>query len=202
VGHYKVNCKYRDGVTCSNSNIKRSIFGPRYCKEQCYAETCEFIESHHNKPKSLATVKSDDIQSSMSKFKEYLIHKYYDAGVNDNLEDMQSIQFVIDFIDSEVNDIKDEHIRKMFMNDHNDNHRNIVNIDVSGLSQKEKENVVNTIINKSSGDFRIFKESAGVISTSPCWVCTCDGYLYTAKSIIELICKLNSEWKHDKHLVG
>lgn len=49
---------------------------------------------------------------------------------------------------------------------------------------------------------KIFKEKAGVISKGECWVCIHDGYLYTAKTLEKLIEVLNTEWEHDKHLVG
>lgn len=51
-------------------------------------------------------------------------------------------------------------------------------------------------------DFRIFKEMAGVISPEDCWVCICEGYLYTADTLEHLIDVLNTEWKLDRHLVG
>jgi hypothetical protein len=49
---------------------------------------------------------------------------------------------------------------------------------------------------------RIYQEKAGVISEGECWVCICEGYLYTNESLEGLIKMLNTEWKHDKHLVG
>lgn len=47
----------------------------------------------------------------------------------------------------------------------------------------------------------IFLEKAGVLSEEACWVCICEGYLYTADTLPELVTVLNTEWKHDKHLV-
>ena len=49
---------------------------------------------------------------------------------------------------------------------------------------------------------RILKERPGVISKDEVWVCACDGYLYTADTLEELVKVLNTEWKDDKHLVG
>lgn len=49
---------------------------------------------------------------------------------------------------------------------------------------------------------KIFKEKAGIISPNEIWVCICDGYLYTADTLEELVIVLNKEWKQDKHLVG
>lgn len=51
-------------------------------------------------------------------------------------------------------------------------------------------------------DMKIFKEKAGVISESEIWVCICEGYLYTADTLEDLIIVLNNEWKHDRHLAG
>ena len=57
----------------------------------------------------------------------------------------------------------------------------------------------------------IFKEKAGVISEDEIWVCTCSemtsvdsasGYMYTAKTLEQLIEILNTEWEDDKHLCG
>ena len=49
---------------------------------------------------------------------------------------------------------------------------------------------------------KIYQEKAGVISDGPIWVCNCEGYLYTADTLEELVALLNNEWKHDRHLVG
>lgn len=49
---------------------------------------------------------------------------------------------------------------------------------------------------------RIFEEEAGVISSNKIWVCICEGYLYTADTLKELIELLNTEWKQDRHLIG
>jgi len=49
---------------------------------------------------------------------------------------------------------------------------------------------------------KIFKTKAGEISKEPCWVCIHDGYMYDADTLEELIEVLNTEWEHDKHIVG
>jgi hypothetical protein len=49
---------------------------------------------------------------------------------------------------------------------------------------------------------RIFEEQPGVISEGPCWVCIHNGYMYTALTLEDLIQVLNTEWEHDKHIVG
>jgi hypothetical protein len=49
---------------------------------------------------------------------------------------------------------------------------------------------------------RIFQDKLRVISERDIWVCICEGYLYVADTLEDLIRVLNSEWKHDKHLVG
>ena len=48
----------------------------------------------------------------------------------------------------------------------------------------------------------IYREKAGVISEKPIWVCMCGAYLYTGETLRRLIEVLNTEWEHDKHLVG
>lgn len=55
---------------------------------------------------------------------------------------------------------------------------------------------------RMSNQFRIFQEKAGVISDNPCWCCISEGYLYIGDTLEDLAHILNSEWKHDKHLVG
>ena len=47
----------------------------------------------------------------------------------------------------------------------------------------------------------IYQEKAGVISPDPVWVCICEGYLYTANTLEQLIEKLNTEWKDGQHYV-
>lgn len=47
---------------------------------------------------------------------------------------------------------------------------------------------------------RIFEDTSKDISSKNIWVCICEGYLYTADTLDELIEILNTEWKHDKHL--
>lgn len=47
---------------------------------------------------------------------------------------------------------------------------------------------------------KIFKQEKGLISKEDCWVCIHDEYIYTAKTLEELIEILNTEWEHDKHL--
>ena len=63
----------------------------------------------------------------------------------------------------------------------------------------------------SMSNFRIYKEKAGVISENEIWVCSCTekaspdsvaGYMYTADTSEQLIMILNTEWEHDKHLIG
>lgn len=49
---------------------------------------------------------------------------------------------------------------------------------------------------------RIFEEKAGVISDKNVWICICEEYMYIADSLIELVDLLNSEWEHEKHIVG
>ncbi len=49
---------------------------------------------------------------------------------------------------------------------------------------------------------RIFKEKAGVISQHPVWVCIHNGYMYIEDTLDKLVVTLNTEWEHDKHLVG
>ena len=51
-------------------------------------------------------------------------------------------------------------------------------------------------------DMHIFLESPGVISKESVYVCLCEGYMYTGDTMYELIQVLNTEWKHDKHLIG
>ncbi len=58
------------------------------------------------------------------------------------------------------------------------------------------------LLNRKEREMKIFKEKAGVISKEPIWVCICDGHLYTATTLVELIGILNTEWKLDKHLAG
>lgn len=48
----------------------------------------------------------------------------------------------------------------------------------------------------------IFKENKHVISKEEVWVCICEGYMYSADTLMDLIYILNTEWKHDRHLVG
>jgi len=56
------------------------------------------------------------------------------------------------------------------------------------------------MIKLPSNAFRLFREEAGVISKEKCWVCVCEGYLYTADTLEDLIQVLNIEWKQDKWL--
>ena len=49
---------------------------------------------------------------------------------------------------------------------------------------------------------RIFEEEGGIISEESIWVCICGPYMYTGDTLLELVKVLNSEWEHDKHLVG
>jgi len=50
---------------------------------------------------------------------------------------------------------------------------------------------------------KIFKQKAGVISLNDCWVCIHGGYMYGPCNTLEqLIHVLNTEWEHDKHIVG
>jgi len=50
---------------------------------------------------------------------------------------------------------------------------------------------------------KIFKEQEKVISPNRVWVAIIENtWLYTSNTLIGLIWKLISEWKHDKHLVG
>jgi len=55
---------------------------------------------------------------------------------------------------------------------------------------------------KSDLNMRIFLEKSGVISKGSAWVCLCDGYMYTANTLNQLVDVLNTEWKLDRHLVG
>jgi hypothetical protein len=55
---------------------------------------------------------------------------------------------------------------------------------------------------ESQNNFRIFKEKPGVISINECWCCISEGYLYTADTLEDLLVMLNSEWKHENHIVG
>lgn len=48
----------------------------------------------------------------------------------------------------------------------------------------------------------IFKEKAGVLSPEEVWVCICEGYIYIADTLEQLIEILNTEWKNERHLVG
>ena len=48
----------------------------------------------------------------------------------------------------------------------------------------------------------IFLEKAGVISQEEVWVCIHQCWFYTADTLEELSKVLNTEWEHDKHLVG
>lgn len=48
----------------------------------------------------------------------------------------------------------------------------------------------------------IFEQEAGVISDDVCWVCICEEYMYIAPTLLELVELLNTEWEHDKHIVG
>jgi hypothetical protein len=59
-----------------------------------------------------------------------------------------------------------------------------------------------TIDFQEKPNFTIFKEKPGVISKDSCWICICEGYLYTGDTLEELISTLNSEWKLDKHIAG
>lgn len=36
----------------------------------------------------------------------------------------------------------------------------------------------------------------------PVWCCSCEGYLYFADTLDNLIHVLNTEWKQDKHMIG
>lgn len=47
---------------------------------------------------------------------------------------------------------------------------------------------------------KIFKDST--IFEVPMWICLCEGYMYESETIEGLIEKLNTEWKHDKHMIG
>ena len=49
---------------------------------------------------------------------------------------------------------------------------------------------------------RIFEQAGGLISEEPVWICIHDGYMYIADTLFELVKILNSEWEHDKHIVG
>lgn len=51
-------------------------------------------------------------------------------------------------------------------------------------------------------NFKIFKEAAGVIAPTEMWVCFCDCYMYEHETLEGLINVLNTEWEHEKHLVG
>lgn len=50
--------------------------------------------------------------------------------------------------------------------------------------------------------FKIYKESPGIISEDPCWVCLHDCYMYTGDTFIKLILEIITQWKSDRHLVG
>jgi hypothetical protein len=50
--------------------------------------------------------------------------------------------------------------------------------------------------------FQIFKEEAGILAPCEMWVCLCGCYMYEATTLKELIELLNTEWEHEKHLVG
>ena len=49
---------------------------------------------------------------------------------------------------------------------------------------------------------RIFKERPGVISKESVWVCIHEEYMYVADTLEALVAILNTEWEHEKHLVG
>lgn len=36
----------------------------------------------------------------------------------------------------------------------------------------------------------------------PVWCCICEGYMYFADTLEQLVVVLNTEWKLDKHMVG
>jgi len=48
----------------------------------------------------------------------------------------------------------------------------------------------------------IFKEKAGDLSPEEVWVCICEGYIYIADTLEQLIEILNTEWKNERYLVG
>lgn len=48
----------------------------------------------------------------------------------------------------------------------------------------------------------IYEQKAGVISKNVCWCCIHEGYLYIGDTLEQLIVILNTEWEHDRHLVG
>ena len=49
---------------------------------------------------------------------------------------------------------------------------------------------------------KIYLQEKGVIGKEDCWCCIHEGYLYIADTLEELVTVLNTEWEHDKHLVG
>ena len=48
----------------------------------------------------------------------------------------------------------------------------------------------------------IFQEKAKIISKNKIWCCIHEEYLYTADKLEDLIHILNTEWEHERHLVG
>jgi len=54
----------------------------------------------------------------------------------------------------------------------------------------------------AKGRFTIFQERPNVVSDGPLWVCFCEGYMYTAGTLKELLSVMGQEWKEDRHLVG
>ena len=49
---------------------------------------------------------------------------------------------------------------------------------------------------------KIFKQEGGVISKEDCWVCIHESYIYIGTTLEDLVHILNTEWEHDKHIVG
>ena len=52
--------------------------------------------------------------------------------------------------------------------------------------------------------YKLYRERAGVISNSPCWVLIDHegAYMYTAGGFLELITLVYREWKFNKHFIG
>lgn len=49
---------------------------------------------------------------------------------------------------------------------------------------------------------RIFQEKTGKIGKIGIWICICEDFIYLADNLPELIKLLNTEWKHEKHMIG
>ncbi len=50
--------------------------------------------------------------------------------------------------------------------------------------------------------FVIYREPAGVISRTPCWVCFYGYWGHFCEGFWELLWNVLTEYKHDRHIIG